>query len=126
MLWCDSVAPLGNPVVPEVYWMLIGSSQDSVAATSASLVLSAAPPASSSPDIGNHRAVVAGLECRGRHQGPDAGLVEHVGELMGAVRRVDVDEDRADLRGGVLDHHPLRPVRRPDADPVTLRDAVPE
>ena len=26
MLWCDSVAPLGNPVVPLVYWMLIGSS----------------------------------------------------------------------------------------------------
>ena len=26
MLWCESVAPLGKPVVPEVYWMLIGSS----------------------------------------------------------------------------------------------------
>src|SRR3954447_23513748 len=26
MLWCDRVAPLGNPVVPLVYWMLIGSS----------------------------------------------------------------------------------------------------
>jgi hypothetical protein len=26
MLWCDSVAPLGLPVVPEVNWMLIGSS----------------------------------------------------------------------------------------------------
>ena len=25
MLRCDRVAPLGNPVVPEVYWMLIGS-----------------------------------------------------------------------------------------------------
>ena len=22
---CDSVAPLGNPVVPDVYWMLIAS-----------------------------------------------------------------------------------------------------
>ncbi|CAM5577826.1 hypothetical protein SFUMM280S_08796 [Streptomyces fumanus] len=29
MLWCERVAPLGKPVVPEVYWMLIGSSQDS-------------------------------------------------------------------------------------------------
>jgi hypothetical protein len=26
MLWCESVAPLGKPVVPDVYWMLIGSS----------------------------------------------------------------------------------------------------
>ena len=25
MLWCESVAPLGKPVVPLVYWMLIGS-----------------------------------------------------------------------------------------------------
>ena len=25
MLVCDRVAPLGNPVVPDVYWMLIGS-----------------------------------------------------------------------------------------------------
>jgi len=24
MLWCDSVAPFGKPVVPDVYWMLIG------------------------------------------------------------------------------------------------------
>ena len=31
MLWCDRVAPLGKPVVPDVYWMLIGSSNDSAA-----------------------------------------------------------------------------------------------
>ena len=36
MLWCDSVAPLGKPVVPLVYWMLIASSKDSVAARAAS------------------------------------------------------------------------------------------
>ncbi len=36
MLWCVSVAPFGNPVVPDVYWMLIGSSNcsDSSAACS--------------------------------------------------------------------------------------------
>jgi hypothetical protein len=33
MLRCDSVAPLGNPVVPDVYWMLIGSSVVSVSST---------------------------------------------------------------------------------------------
>ena len=26
MLRCDRVAPLGKPVVPDVYWMLMGSS----------------------------------------------------------------------------------------------------
>src|SRR6476620_1091748 len=36
MLWWDSVAPLGNPVVPEVYWMLIGSSALSSACRRAS------------------------------------------------------------------------------------------
>ena len=29
MLWCVSVAPLGLPVVPLVYWMLMGSSVSS-------------------------------------------------------------------------------------------------
>ena len=42
---------------------------------------------------------------------------------MGAVGRVDVDQDRADLGGGVLRDRPLGAVRRPDADPVALRDA---
>ena len=41
MLWWDSVAPLGNPVVPEVYWMLIGSSALSVVLIAASAAGSA-------------------------------------------------------------------------------------
>jgi hypothetical protein len=40
-----------------------------------------------------------------------------------AIGRVDVDEDRADLRGGELDDGPLCAVRRPDPDPVALLDA---
>ena len=36
ILRCDSVAPLGKPVVPEVYWMLIGSVLTSVACRSRS------------------------------------------------------------------------------------------
>ena len=80
MLWCESVAPLGKPVVPLVYWMLIGSSKASVglraATASASTGVagelvplravevhdgarSAAQPAAHLVD---HRAVVAGLE----------------------------------------------------------------
>ena len=35
MLWCESVAPLGAPVVPEVNWMLIGSSGCSAASRAA-------------------------------------------------------------------------------------------
>ena len=40
MLWWLRVAPFGNPVVPEVYWMLIASSKPSVAARSSSAALS--------------------------------------------------------------------------------------
>ena len=36
MLWCESVAPFGKPVVPDVYWMLIGSSKLSPARISGS------------------------------------------------------------------------------------------
>ena len=46
MLWCVSVAPLGLPVVPLVYWMLIGSSQwsdDSRARSASSSLPSLAP-----------------------------------------------------------------------------------
>ncbi len=36
MLWWESVAPFGKPVVPLVYWMLIGSSKARLAARSCS------------------------------------------------------------------------------------------
>src|SRR2546421_632535 len=45
MLGCESVAPFGNPVVPDVYWMLIASSKPS----SASRPRSASGAASSPP-----------------------------------------------------------------------------
>ena len=37
MLWWDSVAPLGEPVVPDVYWMLTGSSNSSEASRAGEL-----------------------------------------------------------------------------------------
>ena len=43
---------------------------------------------------------------------------------MGPVGGVDVDRDRPDLGGGVLEPHPLRAVRAPYAHPVT--DLEPE
>ena len=48
MLWCESVAPFGKPVVPLVYWMLIGSSKPSPARRSGSADRSAANSASHS------------------------------------------------------------------------------
>ena len=114
MLWCDSVAPLGNPVVPLVYWMLMGSSNCSPAmrSRSASSVTEAAPgeelvPAGGAeqddllqrrqigPDLVDHRLVVAGLERLGGDQHPAARLVEDVRQLRGPVGRVDVDQDHA-------------------------------
>ncbi len=66
----------------------------------------------------DHRAVVARAERRRAHQHPHAALVDGVGELVGAVGRVDVDQDRADPRRGELHERPLGAVRTPDADPV--------
>jgi len=45
ILWWLSVAPLGKPVVPEVNWMLIASSNCSFGASSAMRAFSALPPA---------------------------------------------------------------------------------
>ena len=44
MLWWVSVAPLGEPVVPDVNWMLIGSSGSRVRATASRRNACAGPP----------------------------------------------------------------------------------
>jgi hypothetical protein len=75
------------------------------------------------PDLGDHRGVVGGLEPHRRDEQGAARLVEHELKLPGPVRRVDVHQDRADLRGRVLGERPLGAVRRPDPDPVALGDA---
>ncbi len=56
-LWWVSVVPFGLPVVPEVNWMLIGSSNCSVSARSARRVRWAGPP---SPATASN-AIVPGL-----------------------------------------------------------------
>ena len=137
------VAPLGKPVVPEVYWMLIGSCGSSDAArvrrSSGADALAGgqqARPAVRVVEVDDalqgrvllgrvrdHRAVVARLERRRADQQPHPALVDDVGELVGAVGRVDVDQDRADLRGRELDERPLGAVGSPDADAVALLDA---
>ena len=139
MLWWVSVAPLGKPVVPLVYWMLIGSSEDSSAMREA-IASRSASPAQNSPHSGrstktvrssvstapahlvDHGRVVARLERAGAEQQPHARLAQHVLELVRAVGGVDVDEDRADLGRRVLHEHPLGAVGRPDADAVARAD----
>ena len=73
-------------------------------------------------NLADHRPVVARLELGCRHQQPCTRLAQHEGQLVGAVGRVDVDEDCADCSGGVLRQYPLGAVRRPDGDPITLVD----
>ena len=83
MFRCDSVAPFGNPVVPEVYWMLIASSVDSRALARRGVGRPRRASASndshspsertrpararpSRPHLGHHPRVVARLETRAR------------------------------------------------------------
>ena len=68
--------------------------------------------------------VVGGAEPAGEQQQADAGLLERVFQLAGAIRRVDVDQDRADARGRILRDDPLAAVGRPDADAVAPGDAA--
>ena len=144
MLWWVSVAPLGEPVVPDVYWMLIASSNCSQASRSASSSSPTRSPSarnasqSSSSTIASRssgqaprtsasmRHVVGLAEAAGEDEHAHAGLLQRVGELARLVGRVDRDEDRADARGRELRHDPLVAVGRPDADALTHADAVRE
>ncbi|OIQ64559.1 hypothetical protein GALL_538910 [mine drainage metagenome] len=74
--------------------------------------------------LAQHRQVVAGLERGHRHQRLAADLVQRVFDLGGAIRRIDVDQDDADLGGGQLHQHPFDAVMRPDAHAVALLQAA--
>src|SRR5262249_11840135 len=63
------------------------------------------------------------LEPIGQEQRSDVGLLEDVCEFMGAVGRVDVDQNGADVCGGELGQDPLRPVGGPNAEVVAALDA---
>ncbi len=71
----------------------------------------------------DHRDEVRSLQLGGGKQPPAARLPQRVLELVGAVCRVDVDQDQAQLGGGVLDQCPLAPIRRPHPDPIALVQA---
>ena len=141
MLWWLSVAPLGKPVVPLVYWMLIGSSNWVAAWRSAQLLGAArarraamncsqsrpmnttcSSPIEVVAHVVDHLHVVGGLERRRRDQHPAAGLAQDVLELGRPVGRVDVDQDDPGLGRRVLDERPLGAVRAPDPDAVAGLD----
>src|SRR5918912_3093351 len=68
-----------------------------------------------------HADVVRAAKRTREQEQADAGLLERVAQLGRFVSRIDVDQDRANARGGILHDYPLGPVRRPYADAVTLR-----
>ena len=69
-------------------------------------------------DLVEHLHVVRRLERRSGEHHAAARLLEHVRQLVRAVRRVDVDEDHPDVGRGVLKQRPLGVVGAPQADPV--------
>ena len=137
MLWWLSVAPLGKPggargVLDVDRVVRARASACSRASSARSPPRPASTSASQSgvpisttwrssravrPHLLDHRGVVGGLEAGRGDEHRDPGLVEHELQLVGAVGRVDVDQDRADLGRGELHQRPLGHVRRPDARP---------
>ena len=126
MFECESVAPLGEPVVPLVYWMLIGSKGSSSGHSTSSGAPSKQALADEEhvlelrqvgADLVDHRPVVRGLERRRRDQRLAARLPQRVGQLGGAVGRVDVDEDHPELRGRELGRRPTRRSWAPRSPP---------
>ena len=73
--------------------------------------------------LAHHREVLAGLVAVERDQRAHAALAQRVLQLRQPVRGVDVHQDRADLRRGVLREHPLQRVGRPDPDALAVLHA---
>ena len=73
--------------------------------------------------LGQQLDVVSVAEAAGQDEDRDARLPQRVLELAQPIRGIDVDENRAGLRRGVLQDEPLRAVRAPDPDAVARLDA---
>jgi len=59
----------------------------------------------------------------GQQQRARLGLAQDVGQLVGAVARVQRDDDGTEPRACVLGDEPRRPIRQPDGDGVAGADA---
>ena len=140
MLWWLRVAPLGNPVVPDVYWMLIGWSAERSTARSSSCIGSGLTRGQLGPlrrtdeddaleggaaraDLFDHGPVVRALELGRGDQQLYAGLPQHELELVGPIGRIDVDQNGADGGRGVLEQGPFGTVGGPYPDALPDRDA---
>ena len=73
-------------------------------------------------ELVHHSDVVGGPEASDEDQGGELGLLQKVGQFVGAVGGVDVDQDGADLGGGELGEYPLGVVGGPDAHVLSLSD----
>ena len=111
-LWWVSRTPLGEPVVPEVYWMLATSpgvavSRGEIAAAGEHRV----PGRLAEPDDVFERqrvavarfvedgAIVGARVVLAQEEGADARLLQHVAQFVRAVGGVDVDQDDAGAGG---------------------------
>ncbi len=59
----------------------------------------------------------------GQQKGGNVRLGQDVGQLVSAIGRVDIDQDRANRGRGKLSDDPLRPVGGPDANVLSARHA---
>ena len=71
----------------------------------------------------DHAHVVGGTEASDEHQGGELGLLQEVGQFMGAVGGIHIDQHGADLGGGELGQDPLGVVGGPDANVLAFLDA---
>ena len=131
-----SITPLGEPVVPEVYWMLATSpgltacfgeiaagAQHGVPGVVAEkdfvLQGQAVAVAGLVQDLAVVGAGIAGVQ----KERADAGFLKDIAQFMRAVGGVDVDQDDAGARGGVLEQEPFDAVAGPDAGAVAGPEA---
>ena len=132
--WC-STAPLGKPVVPEVYWICAGAG-GLTSGSARSGVPSAQNASQSANGIASRSAGRSPRTCcnisaiglaavlRDQEDPGRARLAQHVRQLPRPQRGVDRHQGHAGQAGGQLQHHPLGDVVGPDRDAVARGEAA--
>ncbi len=128
---------MGRPVVPDVYWICTGAearrpaAREPVAAGVRPEAENAAQPSNEddvaqlgqvAADLAERRRQVVAAMLAGEEEPLRARLTQHVGELLGAVRRIDRHQHEPRERGAELEEDPLRPVGRPHRDVIARRE----
>jgi hypothetical protein len=119
------MAPFGAPVVPDVYW-ICPASPGCTRGSSCPGAPSVKRPLRQEPGVAQRRQLAAHLgQCRGHVAAAELGgvehaggarLAEHVGQLGGAVGRVDRHQRETRQRRRHLQEHPLKRADRPSDD----------